>query len=144
MIRYSIIIWTIFVFCFFPTLESIGGIVFCFGTDGHVAIELAQAGICKDMLPGDMKAIPYVSQINKDHSTKTHCGPCDDVRISSNIMSRQLSHLLSKLHQQENNSPQAFTFATLTPPATEITYNSILPPAANPSFISLQSVILLM
>jgi len=145
MIRQRITICTIVVFYFFATLGGFGGIVFCLGADGHVAIELAQAGMCDDILPDDITANPHASQINKnkDNSTEAHCGPCNDIRILPNSLSRHSCPLSSKLYQQESKSPHALAIVTYTPPATEREYNSALSPVANSSLISLQSVILL-
>ena len=143
MIRHRITICTIVVFYFFATLGGFGGIVFCVGADGHVAIELAQAGMCDDILPDDLTTNPHVSQINKDTSTEAHCGPCNDIRILPNSLSRHSCPLSSKLYQQESKSPHALAFATSTPPATEGEHNSAPSPVANSALISLQSVILL-
>ena len=96
---------------------SLPGVVLCFGTDGHIALENYTSGFCCDYdLNTSQNQDQYLESLN--YSKTNHCGTCVDVRtsdinyenklISSNLVMPEINvyaftaYVLSSLWSQEN------------------------------------------
>lgn len=76
---------------------SLPGVVFCFGTDGHVAIENYSSGSCCEYISTHKDEVPhYVTAI---HTNQNHCGPCVDIRVSDNNSDDKLTTSSDKISQ---------------------------------------------
>ena len=112
---------------------SLPGVVLCFGTDGHIALENYTSGFCCDYdLNTSQNRDLYLESLN--YSKTNHCGTCVDVRTSDNNSENKLissndvmpeidiyafaAYVLSSLWSQKNTShiltihdiPSSFTF----------------------------------
>jgi len=78
---------------------SLPGVVLCFGTDGHFAIERESSGSCSEYITtSEDDSLHYGAAV---YSSGNHCGPCVDVRISNSNKEDKLTTSGDKTSQAD-------------------------------------------
>jgi hypothetical protein len=145
--RIPLIAWTIFLAASIPGLGGFGGIVLCFGANGHIAFETASpGGVC---LSSSGRATPPLADPDRSRfasSRQDHCDPCVDFPVLVNDIGNSGSPLVFQKTNpvpHAGGTPAAFDGASVPGMRTALLQSGIRLDLPDPTSISLRNTVLL-
>lgn len=145
--RIPLIAWAIVLSASIPGLGGLGGIVLCFGADGHVAFETAApGGVC---LSSSGRATPPLADPDRSRfasSRQDHCDPCVDFPVLVNDIGNSGSPLVTQMANpvpHADGAPAVFAGASTPGMRTAVPHSGIRIDLPDPTSISLRNTVLL-
>lgn len=86
--RLKSLIWLLLFACLLLGAGARSRLVLCFGSDGHVALEASEVGVCGSSSNASVETIGFLTSL-KSQSRADHCGPCVDIPFFLSVANDQ-------------------------------------------------------
>ncbi len=93
--------------CLLIVGNSAHGVVLCFGSEGHVSIELKPTDCCDEYPSIAVQASPDVCISAKDSESVNSCGNCIDIPLSGNCVTKRITSFVTKKSSPLKILPEA-------------------------------------
>ena len=139
------VIWLSVLMYFMAPLVGTDSLVICFGSDGHIKVEIASIGFhCGKSSDNTPQSTSYTHSMLGDNSTKAHCSSCIDIPFFPYFLNRCVSTAQNRVPLVKDSLISAFSFVPSTFARMAASDLSLQPLISNNSSLAfIRTVILL-